>query len=116
MLGFVSKSDKLKILKTADIYIATALFGENFGIVLLEAMAIPMCGYGNEGYHNVLSSSQQLFFHKPYHTENLTNKLDQLISNPHIREQMVDECRLVVKQYDWSILSKDIEKVYLSLL
>ncbi len=38
-LGFVDEATKLKLLHTSSLFCSPALYGESFGIVLLEAMA-----------------------------------------------------------------------------
>ncbi|WP_258100997.1 glycosyltransferase family 4 protein [Marinoscillum pacificum] len=118
MLGFVSESEKLRLLKTADLYIAPALFGESFGIVLLEAMAMgtPMCGYGNEGYLNVLSEKQRAYFASPYDTESLAAKTLALISDQNEQSKMILEGSQVVQPFDWEILTTQIENVYKRVL
>ena len=118
MLGFVSEEDKLQLLKSADLYIAPALFGESFGIVLLEAMAMgtPMCGYGNEGYLNVLSGTQQEYFAKPYDIGGLTSRVESLINDERVRSELIREGNNVVKPYDWTLLTDQIEQVYHGIL
>ena len=38
-LGIVTEADKVRLLRSADVYVAPNLGGESFGIVLVEAMA-----------------------------------------------------------------------------
>ena len=57
--------------KTADIYVSPAIFGESFGIVLLEAMACgtPLIAFDNQGYKDLLkemSSEEFLAENKNY--------------------------------------------------
>ncbi len=118
MLGFVSEKMKLRLLKTADLYIAPALFGESFGIVLLEAMAMgtPMCGFGNEGYLNVLSKKQQRFFSLPAQLESLIENIKIMRNDPALRNEMSSIGHDVCSQYDWKIIVRSIEKVYMKIL
>ena len=55
-LGFVELDEKLKLLKGADIFCSPALYGESFGIVLIEAMAMqtPIIAGNNPGYKGVM--------------------------------------------------------------
>ncbi|MDB5181567.1 MAG: hypothetical protein JWP13_330 [Candidatus Saccharibacteria bacterium] len=54
--GYISEEEKLDLLSQADLFCAPALYGESFGIVLLEAMAtgvVTVAG-NNPGYASVL--------------------------------------------------------------
>ncbi|MCV9387244.1 glycosyltransferase family 4 protein [Reichenbachiella ulvae] len=118
MLGFVSEEDKLRLLHTADLYIAPALFGESFGIVLLEAMAMgtPIAGFSNQGYLNVLSAEQQQYFAEPGNLEGLTNCIKNLIVSEESMKHLSKHGLEVVKQYDWKIHVQKIEELYRSLI
>ncbi len=55
-LGFIDEATKKRLLHTADLFCSPAIFGESFGIVLLEAMAsglVTVAG-DNPGYESVM--------------------------------------------------------------
>lgn len=118
MLGFVSEDKKLELLTTADLYLAPALFGESFGIVLLEAMAMgtPIVGFANEGYLNVLSPLQRQYFTKPGHQNELTSSAQALIKSPSLRGKLVEEGLSVCQMYDWKEISRRIDNVYQDII
>lgn len=76
-LGPVNEQKKQGLLATADIYLGSALYGESFGIVLLEAMqaGVPMVGYANDGYKELLTTEQLEYFVKPGDISKLTKAL-----------------------------------------
>ncbi|MEP4532901.1 MAG: glycosyltransferase family 4 protein [Cyclobacteriaceae bacterium] len=117
MLGFVSEKDKLRLLKTCDLYLAPALFGESFGIVLLEAMAMgtPITGFANQGYLNVLSTEQQKYFAHPEDLEALTQNIFNFIRAKDQLQFLTQHGHEIVKQYDWNIHAKHIEDIYQTL-
>lgn len=113
-LGFVDDPTKYNLLKTADLYLAPSLFGESFGIVLLEAMAvgIPMAGFGNEGYLNVIKGDWQEYFPEPRDQSALIEKIEKLYLNPDLRKRMIQWGEKEVRKYDWNVLCQDVLKVY----
>lgn len=113
-LGFVSETAKLELLQQSAVYLAPALFGESFGIVLLESMATgtPMVGYGNKGYLNVLSPMQREYFAPPAAVDELTGHLQKLINNQQIQAELITEGDRVVKTYDWPLVTQQVLKVY----
>lgn len=113
LLGFVSEEKKYLLLKESDLYLAPALYGESFGIVLLESMAAgtAMAGYANEGYKNVLTEELLMGFAEPYDSTTLVDKISTLMS-PEVRKHLVKRGLSEVKKYDWSILSQQIITTY----
>ncbi|WP_421872883.1 glycosyltransferase family 4 protein [Marinoscillum sp.] len=118
MLGFVPEEEKLRLLRTCDLYVAPALFGESFGIVLLEAMAMgtPIAGFANQGYLNVLSEEQKVYFAPPKDLDGLTQNIIKLMESKEQRTSLSNKGHEIVKTYDWNIHTKKIAKIYHQLL
>ena len=117
-LGFVDEATKLNLLKTADIYLAPAIYGESFGIVLLEAMAcgLPMVGFGNEGYMNVIQGEWTKFFPKPKNLKAFIQQIEVLYNEPKKREEMIAWGLEEVHKYSWDTVTKRIEHIYTQAL
>lgn len=117
-LGYVEEEVKFKLLNTADVFLAPALFGESFGIVLLEAMAIgiSMVGYGNEGYKNIIKDEWLELFPEPRDIGGLTKGIEKLYLNPGIRKSMIEWGKKEVQKYDWKKISEEVLQVYLGVL
>lgn len=113
MKGFVDEATKYALLQESDIYLAPALYGESFGIVLLEAMSIgtPMAGYANEGYKNVLTKEMIKHFSDPEDLKGLVRNIEGLLLSEK-REQLSIVGLREVKKYDWKILTTEIEELY----
>lgn len=111
--GFVDEGTKYALLQESDIYLAPALYGESFGIVLLEAMSIgtPMAGYANEGYKNVLTSEMLEHFSQPENLEGLVKNIEGLLLSEK-REKLSAEGLKEVKKYDWKTIANQIEQLY----
>jgi phosphatidyl-myo-inositol alpha-mannosyltransferase len=65
LLGFIPEADKPALLASADIAVFPSLYGESFGIVLIEAMAAGagvVLGGNNPGYASVLQKTPEALF------------------------------------------------------
>ena len=112
----MDEKTKQQLLVTADLYLAPALYGESFGIVLLEAMAsgTAMVGYGNDGYLNVIKGNGRIF-PTPCNLTEFTSKIEKLYLNPKIRSEMIAWGLKEAKKYDWADLATKIESLYKSV-
>jgi len=100
--------------KSCNIYCSPAIFGESFGVVLVEAMACgrPVVAFANEGYKEVLIGKGTRFLAKPrdYHT--LAKKLEILIKNEKLRREMGDWGIKEVQKYSWSKITDQVLNFY----
>ena len=108
-LGQVEENEKIKLLQTSDVFCSPALYGESFGIVLLEAMAagcVVVAG-ANAGYESVLSGTGQTSLVNPKDTKEFARKLMIMASNQAIRKVWLEWAEDEVKQYSYdNIVSK----------
>ena len=111
--GFVDEETKYQLLKSSDVYVASALFGESFGVVLLEAMAMgtSIAGFANEGYKNVLTEEMLSHFSEPGDVSGLARNIEKLILSEK-RKRLATHGLAEVKKYDWKVITKAIEEVY----
>ena len=114
LLGFVDEKTKYKLLKESEVYLAPALYGESFGIVLLESMAVgtPIAGYANSGYKNVITDQMMEGFAEPGNLDQLIACIEKLIPSAK-RAELSKHGLEEVKKYDWAEVSKEVNEVYL---
>lgn len=116
--GFISEEDKLQMLKSCDVFSSPALFGESFGIVLAEALAMGapiVCG-DNPGYEAVMRESGVLSLVNPKHTIDFARRLELLLFDEAIRAHMKKWAREYVKQFDYPVVADKYETIYRELL
>ncbi|MDD5569215.1 MAG: glycosyltransferase family 4 protein [Candidatus Pacebacteria bacterium] len=104
-----------KYYATCDIYCSPAIFGESFGIVLLEAMACgkPVCGFKNLGYGQLLKGTMgERFLAEPENVEDLASKLEILIRNEKLRQDLAQWGIEEVKKYDWKNVADQVLNFY----
>lgn len=101
--------------KTADIYCSPAIYGESFGIVLIEAMAVgtPVVAFANEGYAGVLKNTKGgEFLARPKDYRTLAKKIEMLINNPELRKEIGEWGRCEAKKYSWPKIVDQILAFY----
>ena len=112
--GFVPYEDLPRYYRTADVYCAPNTGQESFGIVLLEAMAAgtPIVASHIEGFSEVLSDGVQGLLVEPRDSEALSSALKRLLSDPAMREGMVQAGTRHARQYSWDRVSAQILSYY----
>lgn len=101
--------------RTADIFVSPAIYGESFGIVLVEAMAcgIPVVAFANEGYKEVLKKGKgERFLVKPKDYKTLAKKLEILIKNKELRKEMGEWGQIEAKKYSWPKIADQVLDFY----
>ncbi len=112
--GFVSISDLPKYYATAHIFCSPALFGESFGIVLLEAMAagLPVVAFNISGYNDVVANLEDGLLAIPRDVHDLYEKLELLISHPALIKELGKRGRMKAKRFTWETIAKRNIKFY----
>jgi len=106
--GFVSTEDLPKYYRTAQIYCSPALFGESFGIVLLEAMAagVPVVAFNISGYNDVVSNMDDGLLARPRDVHDLSQKLELLITKKPVMLELGARGRIKAKRHAWPEIAK----------
>ncbi len=113
-LGYVSEQQKVELLHNCDIYCSPAVFGESFGIVLLEAMAsgaVVVAG-NNPGYSAVMQGKGNLSIVNPKDTESFARKLELLLSDQELRKLWLSWAKQYIKQFDYEKITDQYESAY----
>ncbi|MBI3926769.1 MAG: glycosyltransferase family 4 protein [Armatimonadetes bacterium] len=114
ILGAKTQSEMPRYYASCDIFCSPAAWGESCGIVLLEAMAsgMPAVGAANAGYQTVLTGAGARMLFEPRNVLQLTHKLEELILDPALREELSAWGRAEVRKYDWTAVTDRIEALY----
>lgn len=113
-LGYISDEDKVKAMQAADVFCSPALYGESFGIVLLEAMACgkPIVAGANPGYTTVLKETGALGLVNPKDTSDFARRLTVFLRDEHLRTMWREWALDYVKQYDYRHIVDRYEELY----
>lgn len=113
-LGFIDDDTKIGCLAKADVFCSPALYGESFGIVLLEAMAmgaVTIAG-DNPGYASVMIGRGQLSLINPKNTEAFSQRLRLLLEDEDLRKLWRAWAKEYVKQFDYQKVVNAYESLY----
>lgn len=113
-LGFISEKEKVHYLRTSDIYCSPALYGESFGIVLLEAMStgtVIVAG-DNPGYASVMKGLGAISLVNPKHHAEFARRLNLLLHENDLRKLWRDWAAEEIQQYDYASIVNLYEQVY----
>ncbi len=113
--GYIDEEEKRRLMGHADLVCSPALFGESFGIVLLEAMAMgtPIIGGNNLGYINVLSGFGRLGLVDPETTRDFANRLEVFLTDKQLRKSFRSWELNEVKKYDYPKIVDQYEAAYI---
>lgn len=113
-LGFVPDDQKFKMLAKADLFCSPALYGESFGIVLLEAMAsgTPIVAGNNSGYSSVLTETGMTSLVSPKNTDDFTKRLELLLYDEPTRMIWDKWAKKAINKYDFKNIADEYEALY----
>lgn len=113
-LGHISEEEKLRLLQTSDVFCSPALYGESFGIVLLEAMAsgCPIVAGANAGYETVLTGSGQISLVNPKDTKDFARRLLLMASDEGLRKHWLQWAQEEVRKYSYENIVSQYIKLY----
>jgi phosphatidylinositol alpha-mannosyltransferase len=113
-LGYIDERDKPALLASADVACFPSLYGECFGIVLIEAMAAgsgAVLGGDNPGYRSVLGD-QPLMLIDPNNTGVFTQRLERLLTDKALISKLYKWQNDNVEQYDINVVGRQVEQIY----
>ncbi len=117
-VGYISEKEKIHYLRTSDMYCSPALYGESFGIVLLEAMAtgtVIVAG-DNPGYASVMNGLGAISLVNPKHHAEFARRLNLLLQENDLRKLWRDWAAEQVPQYSYATIVNHYEEVYKTAL
>lgn len=116
--GFISGEEKVRLLSEADVFCSPALFGESFGIVLLEAMAsgAVIAAGDNSGYASVMRELGALSLVNPKDAPEFARRLYLLLNEPKLRALWLDWAESYVQQFSYEKIVDQYEALYKTAL
>ncbi len=113
-VGRITDDEKVDYIKTSSIFCSPALYGESFGIVLLEAMAsgtVAVAG-DNSGYKDVMSGDGRMSIVNPKEVDEFARRLELLIDSKNLQKVWKDWASSEVGKYDFSVIARSYINLY----
>ena len=113
-----SRQQLLQLLSEASLAVSPALYGESFGIVLVEALAsgTPIIAAANAGYAHVLTGRGRDLLVRPGDADALARKIVDLLASKNECQALEHWGREHAKQFDISAIAAEFETVYRSAI
>lgn len=113
-LGYIKDDLKLQLLQEADLFCSPAVFGESFGIVLLEAMAVGAVSVAgnNSGYVDVLQEIGAISIVNPRDESEFARRLKLLLTEEALRALWRKWAEGYVRQFNWPAVVDQYEELY----
>lgn len=113
-LGYLEDTEKIKLMQKADVFCSPALYGESFGIVLLEAMACgtPVVAGANPGYQTVLQDTGAIGIVNSKDASDFARRLEIFLTNENLRKLWQSWAKTYIEQFDYRHIVDRYEALY----
>ncbi len=116
-VSVIEKAKREKIIELyqrSHVFVLPSLYGESFGIVLLEAMAskTPVVASNGGGIGEVIKNGRTGFLVEKGNAEELAERITELLLSQKLSEKISAAAFREVRKYDWKNVVKRIEAVY----
>ncbi|MDI6851770.1 MAG: glycosyltransferase family 4 protein [bacterium] len=117
-LGKIPKEELPDFYRKIDIFVAPAIGGESFGLILLEAMACgtPVIASNIEGYTNVVVDGENGILFEKGNPLDLSAKIKKLIMYKDLSFELAKKALEFVKPFHWHEIAKKVERVYRGII
>jgi phosphatidylinositol alpha-mannosyltransferase len=116
-LGRLTDADKVARLRGADVFCAPSLYGESFGVVLIEAMAAetPIVASGIDGYRNVATDEVDALLVEPGNVDALAEALQRILTEPGLPALLRKAGAHRAEDFSMTALAEHYADIYLRL-
>jgi phosphatidylinositol alpha-mannosyltransferase len=118
MLGNLPDDEVPAVYRAANAFVAPAIGGESFGLVLLEAMASGLAIAGSDipGYREVARPGREALLVPPGDAGALAAAARQLLNDPSVAGRLAAAGRERVREFAWEGVCADVERAYHDVL
>lgn len=113
-LGRIDNAELFRRMRAAHVVVAPALYGESFGIVLLEAMAANACVVATDipGYRDVARNGVEAILVEPANSEAIRGAVEQILADKTLRNSLQKAGIARSKEFSPKIVVDQYEEIY----
>ena len=113
----MTDADKMARLRGADVFCAPSLYGESFGVVLIEAMAAEtaIVASGIDGYRNVATHDVDALLVEPGDVDALASALRRLLADADLAARLQKAGAQRAEDFSMTVLAKHYAEIYVRL-
>lgn len=117
-LGRIDNEELMRRLRAADIVVAPALYGESFGIVLLEAMAAGAAVIASDigGYRDVARNDIEAILTPPGDSQALAHGIEELLTDNDRRNGLISAGSARAEEFSVQKVVKMYRDLYASVI
>lgn len=113
-LGYISDKEKLNLFSHASLFTSPAVYGESFGIVLLEAMAagVPLVASDNPGYQSVMIERGLLSLVDVKNPTEYARRMELLLTDDELRRVWLGWAYNYIQNFSYKNIVDKYEQLY----
>lgn len=110
----VNRENLISLYQDSNVFVLPSIFGESFGIVLLEAMAskTPLVATNQGGIKEIIKHCETVLLLKKNDVLELAENILTLLNDKKLSAKLSSNAFKMVNNYDWSKIAEKIEMVY----
>jgi phosphatidylinositol alpha-mannosyltransferase len=110
--GQVDKKTLIRLYRKAHVFTLPSLFGEAFGITLLEAMAskTPVVATRQGGVSEIIRNGRTGILVRRGDAKKLAEALLTLLEDFSLAKKLAENAFKEAKKYDWNLIAERLEK------
>lgn len=114
LMGFVPKKHLKIIYRASDVFVLPSLYGESFGIVILEAMAsgVPVVATDTGGVREVVEDNRTGLLVERGNSEGLARAILKILNDSKLAGKLVRNAKREAVKYRSRVIARKIESVY----
>lgn len=116
-VGLISEMEKNALIAGATVFCAPALYGESFGVILLEAMAqaVPVVASRIRGYDTILLDGKNGVMFEAGNAAALATAVSGLLRNQKLRNRFARNGLITAKAHSWQRIGAEYLKIFTAL-